>query len=69
MDKIYEVVDTREHTSMTPTGGTRKRYEVWIETNKGVRGSTFIDPDDWKPESIHEILTEKAQELNLAFEV
>jgi hypothetical protein len=69
MPEKYEVVDTREHTAMTPTGGTRIEYEVWIVTDKGVQGSARIAPSDWNREAIAEILDKKADELNLAFEL
>lgn len=69
MPELYEVTDTREHRAMTPTGGTRTQYEVWIQTSKGVQGSVRIDPEDWNKERIDQILTEKAEELNLAFEL
>jgi len=69
MAELYEVTDTREHTAMTPTGGTRIQYEVWIRTNKGVQGSVRVDPENWNPDDLPGILEAKAKELNLAFEL
>lgn len=65
----YTVQDTREITTMTPGGGTRRLYRVWLVTDLGATGSIDVPADKWNAEDLKGILEEKADELDLAFNV
>ncbi len=63
----YTVQDTREIQTMTPGGGTRRLYRVWIQTELGATGSIDVPSDKWNNTDLPGILEEKATELDLAF--
>lgn len=65
----YTVVDTREISSLTPTGTERKMYRVWITTENGARGTVDVRPADWNADALTAILQEKAAQLDLAYTV
>ena len=66
---MYTVQDTREIVNMTPGGGTRRLYRVWIQTELGATGSIDVPSDKWNSTDLPGILEEKATELDLAFEI
>jgi len=66
-DAKYTVLDTREITSMTPAGSVRKAYRVWIQTARGASGTVDVSAEEWKVDSLKEILSAKADQLDLAF--
>jgi len=63
----YVVSDTREVSTLTPTGTERKFYRVWITTVNGVTGSVDVPVADWDAEKLPGILQAKAADLDLAF--
>lgn len=65
----YVVQDTREITIMTPGGGTRRSYRVWLQTDLGATGSVDVPLEKWNKQDLPKILEEKAEELDLAFSV
>jgi len=66
---MYIVQDTREIVNMTPGGGTRRLYRVWIQTELGATGSIDVPADKWNAQDLPGILEEKATELDLAFAI
>jgi hypothetical protein len=65
----YTVQDTREIQTMTPGGGTKRMYRVWLQTENGATGSVDVPADKWNAEDLRRILEEKADELDLAFAI
>ena len=63
----YEVTDTREITEMTPAGGRRTLYRVWLRTLWGATGTIDVAVEDWTPETLPAILEAKAETLDLAY--
>jgi len=63
----YEVTDTREISEMTPGGGRRTLYRVWLSTLKGATGSVDVAAEDWDKEKLPAILEAKAETLDLAY--
>ncbi len=63
----YTVTDSRQLSSMTQAGGERKFYRVWITTARGATGSVDVPVAQWNKDTLSEILTAKAAELDLAF--
>ena len=63
----YEVTDTREINEMTPGGGRRKIYRVWIRTSRGATGAVDVPVEDWDADKLPAILQAKADELYLAY--
>lgn len=64
---MYTVQDTREITQMTPGGGTRRTYRVWLVTDLGAAGQIDVPAEKWNKEDLPGILEAKADELDLAF--
>lgn len=65
----YMVQDTREIVEMTPGGGTRRLYRVWLQTENGATGSVDVPSAQWNSEDLPQILEDKATELDLAFAI
>lgn len=65
----YKVTDSREISGMTQAGGEHNFTRVWIQTDKGATGHVDVEPEDWNTEVLKEILTAKAERLDLAFEL
>lgn len=63
----YKVTDSKEMSTMTRTGDERKHYRVWIQTDLGATGSVNVPISDWNEEILPVILQQKADELDLAF--
>lgn len=63
----YRVTDTKEIERLTPGGGTATVIRVWLQTDRGARGSVEVSPDQWNAETLKPILDQKASELDLAF--
>jgi len=63
----YKVTDSREINGMTQAGGEHKFTRVWIRTDKGSTGHVDVEPENWNTDALKEILTEKAESLDLAF--
>lgn len=65
----YKVTDTREISEMTPGGGRRTLYRVWLQTPRGATGTVDVPVEDWTPERLRSILEDKAKDLDLAYSV
>lgn len=52
---------------MTPAGGERTYYRVWIRTERGATGHVDVEQADWNTDTLPGILQEKADQLDLAF--
>ena len=63
----YKVVDTREVSTLSPTGNEVKFYRVWLRTEHGASGSVDVGETQWNAETLPGILEEKAAALDLAF--
>lgn len=63
----YKVTDTQEIKQMTPSGAQTTVYRVWLTTTRGARGTLDVPPDQWNAETLPDLLSAKANELNLAF--
>lgn len=65
----YEVTGTDERERLSQSGEPEKIYIVYLRTARGVRGTAEVKPADWNAESLREILSTRAAELNLAFNI
>jgi hypothetical protein len=63
----YEVTDTREISEMTPGGGRRTLYRVWLRTLRGATGTVDVPAGDWQKDKLPAILQTKADQLDLAY--
>lgn len=63
----YKITDTKETATITPGGGRKQVYRVWLRTERGATGSIIVDKADWTAEKLPDILEKKAAELDLAF--
>lgn len=63
----YKVTDTKEVQTITPGGGRKKVYRVWLLTERDATGTIDVEKADWTAEKLPAILTAKAAELDLAF--
>lgn len=63
----YTVTDTKEVQTITPGGGRKKMFRVWLRTERGATGSIDVETADWTTETLPAILTKKALDLDLAF--
>lgn len=63
----FKVTDSRELSGMTPAGGERTYYRVWIRTERGATGHVDVEQADWNTDTLPGILQEKADQLDLAF--
>lgn len=65
----YQVTDTREIATMTPGGGTKTEYRVWISTDLGATGYIDVPASAWNEDDLPEVLQAHADTLNLAYTV
>lgn len=66
--KRYEVNSSKQVPYLAPgADGPSTRYRVYITTNKGASGWVDVRPEDWTTERLQEILSDKADELDLPF--
>jgi len=63
----YTITDTKETATITPGGGRKQVYRVWLITERGATGSVLVEKADWTAERLPVILQAKADELDLAF--
>jgi hypothetical protein len=63
----YTITDTKEASTITPGGGRKQVYRVWLVTERGATGMAVVEKADWTAEKLPAILTAKAAELDLAF--
>lgn len=61
------VISTTQTDQMLPTGQTRTVYRAHVETARGAQGVLIVAAADWTAERLPALLTEKRDELNLAF--
>jgi len=58
-----------EITTITRGGREQKAYRVFLVTDNGATGYVDVPSKDWKPEKLKKLLSQKAEELDLAFTV
>lgn len=63
----YIVTDTKEVQTITPGGGRKTMFRVWLKTERGATGSVDVETADWTAEKLRPILEAKAANLDLAF--
>lgn len=63
MAKLYRDVDIVERTTITPEGRVTKTYRLSATTTSGIRFTTEVTEEDFSPEKIDKILTEKATNI------
>lgn len=63
----YTITDTKEVSTITPGGGRKQVYRVWLVTERGATGVVVVEKADWTAEKLPAILAAKAAELDLAF--
>jgi len=63
----YEITDTKEVQTITPGGGKKKMFRVWLRTERGSTGSVDVEQADWTADKLPTILQTKAANLDLAF--
>ena len=63
----YKVTDSRQIQTLGPSGVSVSQYRVWIQTERGSTGSIDVVLADWDKTKLQAILTEFADELDLAF--
>lgn len=63
----YKITDTKEISTITPGGGRKQVYRVWLITERGATGAVIVEKADWTAEKLPGILQAKAAELDLAF--
>ena len=65
----YQVTDTKEIKTMTQAGSEKTVFRVWIVTENGSAGSVDVSQSKWNKDDLPGILSDKADELDLAFAV
>ena len=65
----YQITDTRELKTITPGGSEQSLYRVWLVTDTGATGTVDVPKAKWNKKDLPGILTEKAADLDLAFEL
>lgn len=63
----YTITDTKEVQTITPGGGRKTVYRVWLRTERLATGSVDVELADWTAEKLPAILSAKAAILDLAF--
>lgn len=64
---MYKVVDSTQQKRMTPSGQEKEFYRVHITTDLGASGSIDVHKSNWNKAELTKILSEFAEELDLAF--
>ena len=65
----FKVTDSKEISRMSPAGTMMKLYRVWIITTHGATGAVDVEEAQWNEDDLPTILSAKAAELDLAFEL
>lgn len=65
--KNYTVTATEQRRELGAGGQEKEVYLVYIVTDEDVTGDIKVAKKDWTKPKLHEILTEFADSLNLAF--
>ena len=63
------ITEVKEFTEITPAGSTKRFYRVWFVTERGSTGSVDIPEADWRPDRAKEIVRERAERLDMLYEL